>query len=254
MRETLLRWLRVPAEPQPPAGDAASLRIFRAAPNFYRYRLLALGGKQLAALVGVGLVATAMFAAHGGGARSWMDLLQITIEIVAVAAFFLQATTAFLLVKLDYELRWYMVTDRSLRLRAGILVVREQTLTFANIQNLEITQGPLQKLLGIADLKVQTAGGGAGLSAQERKKNPFADMHVATFSGVDNAAEIREMILARLKHYRDAGLGDREDRAQTAPAAAPAPIIDAALLRELVAAGRKLRRAAEAVPPAGARG
>ena len=248
MKETLLRWLRVPAQPEPPAGDAASLRTFRAAPNYYWYRLLALGAKQLVALAGILVAVFYLLAVHRfGGPESWGARVINGIEILGIAIYFGQGVAAFLLVRLDYELRWYMVTDRSLRIREGILVVREQTMTFANIQNLEITQGPLQKLFGLADLRVQTAGGGAGLSAQERRQNPFADMHVATFSGVADAAEIREMILARLKHYRDAGLGDHDDRSPAvAPATAPAAL-PAALLRELVDASRELRIAAEAV-------
>jgi hypothetical protein len=113
------------------------------------------------------------------------------------------------LVRLDYELRWYIVTDRSLRIREGIASVREATMTFANIQNLAIQQGPLQRLLGIADLRVRTAGGGSGtdedLSDEEEKAK---SMHIGYFRGVDNAPEVRDSILAHLKRLRDAGLGE----------------------------------------------
>lgn len=34
-----MRWLRLPPEPRPPAGSEASVRVFRAGPNYYRYAL-----------------------------------------------------------------------------------------------------------------------------------------------------------------------------------------------------------------------
>ena len=62
--------------------------------------------------------------------------------------------------RLDYEQRWYVVTDRSLRLRTGVWSVREMTMSFANLQQITVTQGPLQRLLGLADVRFQSAGGG----------------------------------------------------------------------------------------------
>src|SRR5690606_27052136 len=43
----VLRALRIPPEPQPPAGAPGSLRVFRAAPAFYRLRLIQWGFRQL---------------------------------------------------------------------------------------------------------------------------------------------------------------------------------------------------------------
>jgi hypothetical protein len=36
VKATLLAWLRVPPEPKPPRGSPDSVRVFRAARNFYR--------------------------------------------------------------------------------------------------------------------------------------------------------------------------------------------------------------------------
>jgi hypothetical protein len=79
----------------------------------------------------------------------------------------------------DQHLRWYVVTDRCLRVRGGILNVHEITTTFANIQEVRLSSGPLQKLLGLADVEVHSAGGGSGKGS--------SDSHVARFEGVDNA-------------------------------------------------------------------
>jgi uncharacterized membrane protein YdbT with pleckstrin-like domain len=137
------------------------------------------------------------------------------IEVVGVGGFLAQLPISFLMIGLDYRYRWYMVTDTSLRIREGLLSVREQTMTFANIQNLSIRQGPLQRLFGIEDLRVRTAGGGESASGGE-EGSEAANMHLAYFRGVDNAAEIRDLIVHRMRGRRDSGLGDPDE---TAPAA-----------------------------------
>ena len=60
---------------------------------------------------------------------------------------------------------------------------------------------PIQKLLGIANIEVRAAGGGGAGRSSERNE------HVARFEGVDNAAAIRDLIVERLRTYRDLGLG-----------------------------------------------
>jgi uncharacterized membrane protein YdbT with pleckstrin-like domain len=169
----------------------------------------------------------------------------------------LQIPFTYALVRLDYELRWYIVTDRSLRIREGIARVREMTMTFANIQNVTIRQGPLQRLLGIADVRVRTAGGGAGESEGEhgQGKDERTSMHIGYFRGVDNAQEIRELIFDRLRRLRSAGLGDPDDlresheprdggpAVETRDAAAASGAVAAALT--LLEEARALRAAAE---------
>ena len=124
-----------------------------------------------------------------------------------------QAALTYFSLRLNYEMRWYKVTDRSLRIRAGVWSVHEMTMTFANVQNISITQGPLERLFGIADVRVETAGGGGGHGGPHGKGDGFgANLHTAVFRGVDDAEEIRDLMLARLRRVRGAGLGDLDDR------------------------------------------
>jgi uncharacterized membrane protein YdbT with pleckstrin-like domain len=139
-------------------------------------------------------------------------------------------------------MRWYIVTDRSLRIRTGVWNVRESTLTFANIQQITVGQGPLQRLLGIYDLEVKTAGGGGGGYHGHAARGE--SMHQGFFHGIDNAPEVRAMMLERLRHLRDTGLGDPDE---THHEEAKAPQSSAALLdaaRELLWETRALRPAA----------
>src|SRR5262249_47708980 len=137
------------------------------------------------------------------------------IEGLAFVFVVISAAFRLALVRLDFEKRWYVVTDRSLRVREGIVQVREATVTFANIQNISISQGPIQRALGIADLRVDTAGGGGAAQA----KHGMPNMHVVWFRGVANANEIRELMQQRLRQLKDSGLGDHEEMTkQHAPA------------------------------------
>jgi uncharacterized membrane protein YdbT with pleckstrin-like domain len=117
--------------------------------------------------------------------------------------------------RLNFEKRWYIVTDRSLRIREGVATVREMTVNFANIQNISISQGPLQRILGIGDLRVDTAGGGGGGHGKQASQN----LHTAWFRGIDNANDVRELIQQRLRVLKDSGLGDHEELNAPAPKA-----------------------------------
>ena len=62
--ELLLRLLRVPPEPQVPV-EARNVRVFRAAPSYFRYKLATWALTQLGALIGV-FTATALSGENGG--------------------------------------------------------------------------------------------------------------------------------------------------------------------------------------------
>ena len=204
----ILRLLRVPPEPPDPAGAPGSLLVFRAAPSFYRYLLVRWLLRQAVALWGA---FAGLAAFHGFVADEvvipWLATLLYATEIGGICLVLAQTVFSYLMVRLDYEMRWYKVTDRSLRIREGIWFVREMTMTFANIQNISVSRGPLQRLLGIADVEVQSAGGGIGGGGKE-SRGTAVQMHRGLFRGVDNAEEIRDRLRDRLRSYRDSGLGD----------------------------------------------
>jgi hypothetical protein len=116
-------------------------------------------------------------------------------------------------------------------------------MTFANIQNLSIRQGPLQRLFGITDLRVRTAGGGQAAGGSDHETAEAANMHLAFFRGVDNAEAIRDLIMDRMRGLRDAGLGDPDDLPEAAdqPPAGTDDLLAAS--QELLAASRELRGA-----------
>lgn len=234
--EDSIKWLlQVPPEPQPPLGALGSMQLFRAAPGFFRYRLVGWGISQVGALFG--LIASIVFlqtVARG----IWKAFF--ILEALGIAFFLVQLPISFLLIALDYEYRWYMVTDRSLRIREGINKVQEKTMTFSNIQNVSIRQGPVQRVFGISDVEVRTAGGGDASPGGNQHQGISDNLHLGYFRGVDNAAEIRDAILAHLKRLRSAGLGDPDEPAPgEAAVVEPAPEASAGE-DELLDAGRRV--------------
>ena len=221
IEQLLLGWLRVPPEPAPPEGAPGSLLLFRAGRNYWTWRLLCWAGAQAALLLLILLPLLALLLRRPHPLLAGLTtLLLLLYPLQALFTFFAQ--------RLDYRLRWYIVTDRSLRIRTGLWSVVETTMTFANIQDLRITAGPLQGALGLADLEVSSAGGSV---SNEPGASPT---HLARFAGIDNAEALRDLLLARLKHYRDSGLGDRPEAA---------PLTAEAAARELLAETRALRAA-----------
>ena len=222
IKRLVTRILRVPPRPEPPAGSPGSVRVFNAGPGFYRYRMVQWAVSQLGTAIGI--IAGYFFFV------SRFQLGPVTIghpviqffEYLGLAIFLLQLPFTFLMIDLDFRYRWYMLTDTSLRIREGLITVREQTMTLANIQNLSIRQGPLQRLLGIADLQVRTAGGGGGEAGGKGggEGGKSANMHLGYFRGVDRAGKIRDAIIAAQRGLRDAGLGNPDEPAPAAPIAA----------------------------------
>ena len=264
VRGRLLRFLCLPPEPEPPAGAPGSLRVFRAGHNYYRLRFWIWVTKQVIAVVGFiimlgfihlmlrsGLDQLRQKAESRGRQREVATLNAVehyswllpTLECLGFAFALGQMPFTYALIRLDYEQHWYLVTDRSLRIRTGIWNVSEMTLSFANIQQTSLHQGPLQRLLGLADLVVSTAGGGGASQAQPGVVP--ASWHTGVLRAVDNAEEIRDIIQERLRQLRSAGTGDADDP-EGCDAAAPATLPEIAnpraAARELLEEVRQLRR------------
>lgn len=206
LKHVLLDLLKAPKEPPAqPSGSYASVRIFRASPGFLRYQLMyAAAGAALAAAVFAAISVIAFLQDAGLG---------ILLSLLFVFLWFLLAAAAYVTVRLEYDLRYYVVTDRSLRIRRGVWSILEQTLTFANVQNVQVEQGPVERLFGISNLAVETAGGGSGSAAPAEGGAKFSpNYHRAVMRGLDDAEGIRDLVLSYVrKQPRHSGLGDPDE-------------------------------------------
>lgn len=169
----------------------------------------------------------------------WFVPVFVFLEYAGVLAFFTLFPLTYALVRVEFEQHWYIVTDRSLRIRTGVIFLSEATMSFANLQQVEVKQGPLQRLLGLADVRIRSAGGGGGSESGKHDQ-----LHTGIFRNVENAEEIRDLIVERLKRFREAGLGDPDhDRPRTRSQASIASALTDTLAasRELLAEARALR-------------
>jgi hypothetical protein len=71
-------------------------------------------------------------------------------------------------------------------------------------------------------------------------------MHTGLFHSVTHGSEIRDLVLERLRRFRESGLGDPDDKSELAPSAAViAPADNSALsaAKELLSEAKALRAA-----------
>ncbi len=229
-RGVVLRVLKTPLEPpEPPAGSHASVQVFRASPRFLTYRMLGFWIAISVLWIAWWVLLIAAFAER--------EPAPLVIAVLGAPLLLAVQFVGYFATRIDYELRTYIVTDRSLRVREGAIVVKEMTVTHANVQNLHVVQGPLQRAFGISSLKVDTAGGGAGQKGQHETG------HSIQMAGIENAHEVRDLVLGYLqRHGRTAGLGDPDDLEEGA-LASPGMLEAVRAIRD---AARSLRAAAEA--------
>lgn len=145
----------------------------------------------------------------------WNPLAGWILAIPALVIAVVPDIVAYVAMHLRYDTMWYVMTDRSLRARRGIWIIYEHTITFENVQNVYVRRGPIEQLFGIATVVIETAG-----SAQGEHESPFAVGNQALIEGIDNANEIRQMIMEQVRMARSAGLGDEPSEAASGPMSA----------------------------------
>mgnify|MGYP002622921604 CR=1 FL=1 len=224
----LARWFRVPTEPPTlPAAPGESMSTFRPDPAWLRYLKLKFWVGAAVAVFVVLLNSLAVTVAE-----PWVGLLLLIAELLFVVG---PAVAAFVALHLRYDTTWYVMTDRSLRIRRGIWIIHETTITYENMQNVTVNQGPLQRYFGIADVMVQTAGGGGAVQAQQHG-GAAVGAHTGLIEGVTDAPRIRDLLVSRMRRSRSSGLGDEHDE-QEPGGFTPDQV---ALLREVRDAARVL--------------
>jgi membrane protein YdbS with pleckstrin-like domain len=195
----LAGWFRVPAEaPTLPARRGESAESFKPDLAFVRY--LKLWFWIVLAIIDLAILA------------GWIAITVVSWPVglalapVALVVAVVPDVIAYVAIHLRYDTTWYVMTDRSLRIRRGVWIIQEMTITYQNVQNMRITQGPVERHFGIARLTVETAGASA-----DPHQGRGGIGNRAMIEGVRDPQRLRERILDRLKRSRGAGLGDLDD-------------------------------------------
>ena len=156
LERRVLEWLAMPADPETPEGSAGSLSVFRAGDNYYTW--LVLMWAALSVLVAIGLLGASLAVVQASERwPPWGDIAATTLLVIAWVTYASGAVLTFLARRLNFRLRWYIVTDRSLRIRSGVFAIRELTMTYRNVQEIRVTAGPLEHAMGLATVEVRNA-------------------------------------------------------------------------------------------------
>jgi membrane protein YdbS with pleckstrin-like domain len=196
----LTHWFRVPAQPPTlPVAPGDTANAFQPSPGFLRYLKFQFWlGIGVLAFVVLTVGTTITVAAPLAGLVVWPIALSFAIGLALVT---------YTAIHLRYDTTWYVLTNRSLRIRRGIWIIHETTITYENVQNVSVNQGPLQRFFGIADVLVQTAGGGGGAQAQQHG-GVAGGAHCGLIEGITDAVQVRDLLVSRMRLSRTAGLGD----------------------------------------------
>lgn len=222
LRNTLLALIKAPLEPPaPPPGSREHLRVFRAAPCFVAYRMVSHGiGASVVLAFEAGLLIAAL--------ASENPAVILAVLLLVVVPTLVTIFLTYFFVRLDYEMRYYILADHALRIREGVFRIREITVTYANVQHMQITQGPLARLFEISDLRVRTASG-----APAQDKDGWGTGHEAVFRGVNRPQELRDELDRLIRRHRGAGLGDPEEHAGPPTDARPAGMLSPLAIQRL---------------------
>jgi len=132
-----------------------------------------------------------------------------------------------------YHTLRYRLDAEGVSMRWGILFRREVNLTYARIQDIHVTSGPIQRWLGLADLHVQTASGSAA-----------AEMMI---EGLLEFQAVRDFLYQRMRGVKDGA------RPRAVASAGP-PVESGDLASSLADVAAELRGAREALETLGRQG
>ncbi|MBL8046461.1 MAG: PH domain-containing protein [Anaerolineales bacterium] len=170
----LLKKLHISLEPPAPIANAPVRRVLQPGHRAHQLHLLRWAAAQLSALVGVLIILLAIdftqwlpdyldfldvFARFGDYTTYLPSRWRWVGIVLALGGFLVQLPLSFLSLWAERRTTWYVVSDQGVQLRYGLWTVNETSLRFANIQQVTLRQGPVQRVLGLADVVLQTAGG-----------------------------------------------------------------------------------------------
>lgn len=172
--QPLWRLLRLSLEPPAPIANAQVRQILQPGHRAHQLHLLRWAAAQISALLGVLVIVFAIdFTQWLPDYLSFLDVFarlnDYTTYIPAqwrwlgvtltIAAFVVQLPLSFFILWAERRTTWYVISDQGVQLRYGLWTMNETSLRFTNIQHVMLKQGLLQRVLGLADVVLNTAGG-----------------------------------------------------------------------------------------------
>ncbi len=111
----------------------------------------------------------------------------VMFVILLIPVFLIAIWIQFYFNTLDYE-----IDDEEIRIKKGVFWKRSTTIPHLKITNVDITQGPVERMFEIGQIHIQTAGAGGAQGARPEIVMP----------GVKNFNSVKDTILQRVHRER----------------------------------------------------
>jgi uncharacterized membrane protein YdbT with pleckstrin-like domain len=102
----------------------------------------------------------------------------------------------FIWANLSYRFYKYELTDDGFRKESGVIYKKYVTIPYDRIQNVDINRGIVARILGLSDLKIQTAGLGGTYAAEGRLPG----------LSKEDAEKLRDELINQIKKSKNQGL------------------------------------------------
>jgi len=128
------------------------------------------------------------------GLTVWIILLLIVDTVIfslCVVGWLILGLLILLWIPAFYKSLEYVIDSDSVKMKKGVFWKKRVTVPFTKITNLDVTQGPVQRVFDIGTIHVQTAGAGGPQGAQAELK----------LLGVRDLDEVKDTIMGRVRGY-----------------------------------------------------
>lgn len=128
------------------------------------------------------------------GLTVWIVLLLIVDTVIfslCVVGWLTLGSLILLWIPAFYKSLEYVIDSDSVKMKKGVFWKKRVTVPFTKITNLDVTQGPVQRVFDIGTIHVQTAGAGGPQGAQAELK----------LLGVRDLDEVKDTIMERVRGY-----------------------------------------------------
>lgn len=118
LKRVALHFLKVPeTPPEEPGGTHESVVVFRASPRYLTYLMIPMWVTLAGASLGLVIMELVAAIALWQKGMAWLGVVIVGLGILLLT---FKAVVFYVVTRLNYEMRWYIVTDRSLRIREGV--------------------------------------------------------------------------------------------------------------------------------------
>ena len=124
----------------------------------------------------------------------WVVLIFLVdplIFVICLGIWFIIMIPVLFWIPRAYQALEYSIEEDSVKMKEGVFWKKHVTVPYLKITNVDVTQGPIQRALGIGVIHVQTAGAGG----QQGQKSELK------INGVKNPDELRDQIFKNIKTY-----------------------------------------------------